>query len=204
MVGVVLGGTSLTEHYLAEFVEQCGCQPRHRSLDPVEPGGGLKRSVATMDAVVGEGSDSRAVFSKSEFFRRQLTPGAVAALLRNLSEDRPSGESRELSFTPMGGRYNDVSPQATAFVHREEKFLVEHVATTAADGPVTAARAAHAWAERSWRCVHDQASGGVYPNFPDLDLRDWKTAYYGDNYERLRQIKSIYDPEGVLNGPQSI
>ena len=40
----------------------------------------------------------------------------------------------------------------------------------------------------------EHASGGVYPNFPDLDLPDWKTAYYGANYERLRQIKSTYDP----------
>jgi FAD/FMN-containing dehydrogenase len=78
------------------------------------------------------------------------------------------------------------------------------VATTAPDASDSAARAALSWAERSWRCVHEQASGGVYPNFPDLDLRDWKMAYYGANYERLRQIKSIYDPDGVLNGPQSI
>ena len=204
MVGVVLGSMLQTEDYLAEFLEQCGGQPTHRSLDTVEAGGGLKRSVAKMDSVVLEGSDSRAVFSKSEFFRRPLTPGAVAALLRNLSEDRPSGESRELSFTPMGGRYNDVSPQATAFVHRAEQFLVEHVATTVADASDSAARAALSWAERSWRCLHEQASGGVYPNFPDLDLLDWRTAYYGVNYERLRQIKSIYDPDGVLNGPQSI
>ena len=89
-------------------------------------------------------------------------------------------------------------------MHREEQFLLEHVATTAGNGSDSAARAARSWAERSWRCVHAQASGGVYPNFPDPELPDWKTAYYGANYERLRHIKSIYDPDGVLNGPQSI
>jgi FAD/FMN-containing dehydrogenase len=102
----------------------------------------------------------------------------------------------------MGGTYNRVSPQATAFVHREEQFLVEHVATIAPDASDSEAAAARSWAQRSWDCLHEQASGGVYPNFPDLDLPDWKTAYYGANYDRLRQIKSVYDPDGVFNGPQ--
>jgi FAD/FMN-containing dehydrogenase len=204
MIGVVLGSTAEAENHLAELVERCGCPPTHRSLDAVPPGGGLKRTVARMDSVVTQASDTAAAFSKSEFFRRSLTREAIANLLSNLSEGRSSGDSRELSFTPMGGRYNRVPPQATAFVHREEQFLVEHVATVAPDAPDSAVRAARAWAQRSWQCVHGHASGGVYPNFPDLDLADWQTAYYGANYERLRQIKSTYDPHQVFRGPQSI
>ena len=203
-VGVVLGSTAQAEDQLAEFVERCSCRPTHRSLDAVPPGGGLKRAVAAMDSVVTETSDAAAPFSKSEFFRRPLSREVISNLLRTLAEGRSSGELRELSFTPMGGSYNSVPPQATAFVHREEQFLVEHVATIAPDAPDSAARAARSWAQRSWQCVHEQASGGVYPNFPDLDLPDWRMAYYGANYNRLRQIKSTYDPHGVFNGPQSI
>jgi FAD/FMN-containing dehydrogenase len=200
MVGVVLGSTAQAENYLAEFVERCGCPPAHRTLDAVPPGEGLKRAVVKLDSVVSEASDTAVTFSKSEFFRRPLTREALA----NLSEGQSSGESRELSFTPMGGSYNRVPPQSTAFVHREEQFLVEHVATIVPDAPDSAARTARSWTQRSWQCVHEHASGGVYPNFPDLDLPDWKTAYYGANYERLRQIKSTYDPHGVFSGPQSI
>jgi len=204
MVGVVLGRTAQAENYLAEFVERCGCPAARRTLDAVPPGEGLKRAVAKLDSVVSEASDTAATFSKSEFFRRPLTREAIANLLRNLSEGQSSGESRELSFTPMGGSYNRVPPQATAFVYREEQFLVEHVATIVRDASDSAARTARSWTQRSWQCVHEHASGGVYPNFPDLDLPDWKTAYYGPNYERLRQIKSTYDPHGVFSGPQSI
>ena len=204
MVGVVLGSTAQAEDHLAGFVERCGCRPAHRTWDAVPPGGGLKRAVAKMDSVVGEASDAAVMFSKSEFFRLPLTREAIANLLRNLLEGRSSRQSRELSFTPMGGSYNRVPPQATAFVHREEQFLVEHVAMVPPDAPASAARAARSWTHRSWQCVHEQASGGVYPNFPDLDLPDWRTAYYGANYERLRQIKSTYDPHGVFRGPQSI
>ena len=204
MVGVVVGRTAQAENHLAEFVKRCGCPPAHRTLDAVPPGEGLKRAVAKMDSVVSEASDTAVTFGKSEFFRRPLTREARADLLRNLSEGQSAGESRELSFTPMGGSYNRVPPQATAFVHREEQFLVEHVATIAPDAPDSAARAARSWTQRSWQCVHEDASGGVYPNFPDPDLPDWRTAYYGANYERLRQIKSIYDPRGVFSHPQSI
>ena len=47
---------------------------------------------------------------------------------------------------------------------------------------------------RSWATVHPHGSGRVYPNFPDPDLDEWDPSYYGHNYERLQQIKALYDP----------
>src|SRR5829696_1787342 len=65
-------------------------------------------------------------YSKSEFFRRPLPAEAIAALVKNLQEERVVGQSRELDFTPWGGAYNRVPADATAFVHREELFLLKH------------------------------------------------------------------------------
>jgi FAD/FMN-containing dehydrogenase len=44
----------------------------------------------------------------------------------------------------------------------------------------------------------------VYPNFPDPDLPDPGHAYYRDNYERLLNVKAIYDPDNVFNFQQSL
>jgi FAD/FMN-containing dehydrogenase len=41
-------------------------------------------------------------------------------------------------------------------------------------------------------------------NFPDPDLNDWPTAYYGDNYGRLAQVKTHYDRHRVFRYDQGI
>jgi hypothetical protein len=93
---------------------------------------------------------------------------------------------------------------ATAFAHREERFLLLHVAVVEPDAPATEREAARDWLARSWASVHPWGTGGVYPNFPDPDLEDWARAYHGTNLERLIFLKRKYDPEGFFRFHQSI
>lgn len=118
-------------------------------------------------------------YSRSEFFRQPLPPGALADLLGNLGPSGPPrpGDVREVTFTPWGGAYHRVPRDATAFVHRDELFLIEHVVRvprTAATQQISAARG---WLARSWSAVHPWGSGQVYPNFPDPELTGWAGAY---------------------------
>ncbi|WP_350275385.1 FAD-binding oxidoreductase [Kribbella sp. HUAS MG21] len=129
------------------------------------------------------GTEAGVVHSKSEFFQHPLPRDAVDRLLE---------AGCVLNFTPMGGAYNRVPAGATAFAHRAERFLLEHV------GPVRDA------VRRSWALAHPYASGHVYPNFPDLDLTDWAAAYHGANYPRLLSVKQKYDPDRVFHCPQTI
>jgi hypothetical protein len=94
----------------------------------------------------------------------------------------------------MGGAYNRVPEDATAFAHRHEAFLLEHVAPLAdAD-----------WVRRSWARAHPYGSGRVYPNFPDPGLPDPAAAYHAGRHARLTQIKRRYDPDRLLRFPQSL
>jgi FAD/FMN-containing dehydrogenase len=137
-----------------------------------------------LKASLSEGEpDDRVVHSKSEFFGSALPHDVVARLL---------DAGCELNFTPMGGAYNRVAVDATAFAHRTERFLLEHVSHDR-----DAVR-------RSWSTAHPHGSGHVYPNFPDPDLTDWPTAYHGTNYARLEAVKAEYDPENVFHFPQSL
>jgi hypothetical protein len=129
---------------------------------------------------------------RSEFFATAMSDSTLTSLLSQLAEPRATGR-RQLSFTAMGGAYNRVAEDATAFAHRGERFLLEHVAD-----------AADPWLDRSWATAHADGSGRCYPNFPDPALDDWATAYHGGNHSRLIAVKNAYDPHRFFDFPQAI
>jgi FAD binding domain/Berberine and berberine like len=129
---------------------------------------------------------------RSEFFTRPMRLSTIDALLSTLIDGEATGR-RQLTFTALGGAYNRVPDTATAFVHRRELFILEHIA-----------EAPSAWVDRSWEVAHVDGSGGVYPNFPDPQLNNWATAYHAGNYPRLAAAKKAYDPDRLFEFPQSI
>lgn len=133
----------------------------------------------------------RALRIRSEFFRTALPAPVLAGLLNGLGEPRDAGR-RQLTFTAMGGAYNRVATEATAFAHRGERFLLEHIGDPA-----------DPWVDASWATAHRAGSGRVYPNFPDPALEDAPSAYHAGNRSRLAEIKRVYDPERFFDFPQA-
>jgi FAD/FMN-containing dehydrogenase len=201
--GAMVAGESDTAERLEEFVDRARADPElaeraHASYRET------KRALSEIElAGAGAGEDGVA-FCRSEYFARPLAPEAIAALVRHLERERVPGEARELDFSPWGGAYNRVPEHATAFAHREHRFLLKHAAEVDADAPPAARDAARAWPARSWSLVHPWGSGRAYPNFPDPDLDAWPRAYHGANLERLVRVKAAYDPGEVFRFPQSI
>jgi hypothetical protein len=153
-----------------------------------------KRHLAERDADLTAESEPGPAFAKSEFFRAPLPADAIAVLVEHVGGEA-DGYTRELDFTPMGGAYNRVPADATAFVHRSERFLLKHEVVVS-DGSADAARR---WLARSWEIAHPWGSGGVYPNFPETDRAVLDPAYHGANRERLLRVKARYDPGGVFS-----
>ena len=199
--GAMLGGESETESLLGQLVARAGADPNSAFLEHAS-----YRATKRYLSEHGPGDDrpDGHQFSKSEYFRRPLPVEAVAALVGSLSEGRVAGQSRELDFTPWAGAYNRVSADASAFAHRDERFLLLHVAVVEPDATTAEREAARGWLARSWASVHPWGSGRVYPNFPDPDLEDWAWAYHGTNLERLVRIKGRYDPDNFFRFGQSL
>jgi FAD/FMN-containing dehydrogenase len=175
-----------TRELLREFVDRAGVDPMIE-LRPGLPFSRLKSTFADPPDL-----PERAVRIRSEFFSDTISDRTLASLLTQLGEPRASGR-RQLAFTAMGGAYNRVAEDATAFAHRSQRFLLEHVAEPA-----------DPWVDRSWATARADGSGRVYPNFPDLALDDWAAAYYAGNYPRLTAVKNAYDPHRLFDFPQAI
>jgi hypothetical protein len=153
---------------------------------------------------IARSSEPVSLFARSEFFRRALPRDAVAALLDAFTREPRPGQSRELDFMPWGGAYNRVRSDATAFVHREERFQIKHALVVEPDASTADEEAAHNQVARSWASVHPWGSGRVFQNFADPDLEDWAVSYYGPNLERLVRVKARYDPADVFHFGQSV
>ena len=209
LFGVMLGTRSDADGVLEEVVARVGSDPTSTFREQMS----FRETVeywgerASGDRVEGDppGRELRGSrFIRSEFFRRPLPPEVIGALLETLQRDRREGQSRELDFSPWGGAYNRVRPDATAFVHRDDRYWLKHAAEVDAGASDAEKEAAHDWAGRSWSLVHPFGTGRVFPNFPDPDLEDWPRAYFGPNLERLREVKARYDPQGLFRFRQSL
>ncbi len=60
------------------------------------------------------------------------------------------------------------------------------------------------WARRYWEALHPYSAGGAYVNFMMEEGDDRIKATYRDNYERLAEIKSKYDPANFFRVNQNI
>jgi FAD/FMN-containing dehydrogenase len=205
--GAVLDQESIARAALDEFIADVGAAPTGANYAP-GPYREIKRYLAEYDVSSGKRRpverEPGHSYSKSEFFRRDLPADVIAELLARLEDGRRQRETRVLDFTPWGGAYNRVPAEATAFAHRAERFLLKHEVVVDASASEAERQAASRWLSRSWALVHPCGSGGVYSNFPDPELEDWDRAYHGANLDRLRRVKTTYDPGNVFRFDQSI
>ena len=142
---------------------------------------------------------------RSRLFGSSLSASAIDEVLTAFEADRRAGHLRAIHGAGLfGGKVNEVAADATAFVHRTAEVSLSF-ATGLPTGAPTAADhdAAVAWAAAGFG-VLSRYSGETYQNFVDPYLADWKTAYYGANYDRLVRVKRAYDPYRFFDFPQAI
>ena len=107
-----------------------------------------------------------------------------------------------VQFRVLGGAMARVSPSATAFAHRNAKYLVLVVGMWPEGAEQ---RPTHqAWTENLWDTIRLDANG-VYSNFVAEEGRERiRDAYPNETYARLAAVKAKYDPENVFTFNQNI
>ncbi len=125
----------------------------------------------------------------------ELNDGAIAVILEHQAK-----KMSPLSFLPIfpfGGAYRTADHEETAFGgDRETRYVVNISATAMSPKDYEAERT---WSQSFWAALVEHADGvGSYVNFMTEYEEDRIRASYGDKYERLQQIKAIYDPDNVF------
>ncbi len=60
------------------------------------------------------------------------------------------------------------------------------------------------WSKNYWDDLHPHSAGGAYVNFMMEEGEDRVKATYGENYERLAEVKAKYDPGNFFRVNQNI
>ena len=107
----------------------------------------------------------------------------------------------EIFFGAIGGATMQPAPDSAAYAHRDARFVMNvHGRWT---DPADDERCIR-WARDYFKASAPFASSGVYVNFLTADEGDRVKAAYGQNYDRLAQIKRKYDPTNLFSTNQNI
>ncbi|OIK11216.1 dehydrogenase [Bacillus sp. MUM 116] len=140
-----------------------------------------------------------ALLKRSGSFLNTPFPKEAISKMKQLLANAPN-ENSSIWHQSLGGAAGRVAPNATAFYYRKAIIAQEYLATWKdPDDEEINIR----WIEELRRALSPYTTGD-YVNWPDRIIRNWPTAYYGENFNRLREVKTKYDPFNLFNFPQSI
>ena len=99
------------------------------------------------------------------------------------------------------GAAQRVAKDATAWTYRDARFV--HVIHAEYTDPAETEQH-RAWVREYWEALHPHSAGGAYVNFLMDEGEDRVAASYGDNYQRLVDVKKKYDPTNLFRMNQNI
>jgi FAD/FMN-containing dehydrogenase len=108
----------------------------------------------------------------------------------------------DILIQQLGGRIGEPAPAATAYPHRDAGFVATFGGR--AERPAQDEECV-AWARECHAQLGEHGAAGVYLNFLAHDEgEDRLRAAFGENAERLRQIKKRFDPENFFRRNHNI
>ena len=132
-------------------------------------------------------------------FVRELPDKAIEAHLEHAVRV-PCVESGTFLF-PIDGACHRVPRGGTAFAHRDVPFST--VIAGAWPDPADNAQNMR-WVREYYEALRPHSEEGGYVNFMSGDDQSRVRVNYGDNYERLVQIKARYDPANLFHMNQNL
>jgi FAD/FMN-containing dehydrogenase len=175
-------------------------QPLREFADPLLDLSGLMPYTVLQTAFDPFFSRGAYYYFKSMYFD-ELSDSTLDTLIE-IAATRPS-PSAMMALWHIGGAMGRVPEDATAFGNRSAEYMFSF--DTAWIDPSASDRCI-AWSRTSWESLRQLSTGGLYLNFGGFgeEKNALARAGYGANYDRLVQIKTIYDPGNLFRVNQNI
>ncbi|HEX4444786.1 MAG TPA: FAD-binding protein [Galbitalea sp.] len=175
-----------THTYHDAMMSYAGCANLPVAQCTTAPGGKLVReSFGATSHIAYEKLDGSGI--------QQIIERVVAA--KSIPGVREAG----ISMDALGGVVSRLAPDATAFPHRIAIASIQYTATFP-DGTDPVPLDAYV---RGFRAAMQPHWGdGAYVNYSDATLSDPAQSYFAGNAERLKAVRSKYDPTGFFAQPQ--
>ncbi|AEF41042.1 FAD-binding oxidoreductase [Hoyosella subflava] len=92
----------------------------------------------------------------------------------------------------------------TAYVHRGMSTLLRPTTVWPNDAPASVGNDLNQWTDAVIAAIAPHTPDESYQNFPNRALTNWEQQYYAENFDRLVDVKTSYDPNDVFRNEQSI
>jgi hypothetical protein len=132
-------------------------------------------------------------------FVNELSDEAIAAHAEHGAK-LPTMQST-MHLYPIDGAAHDVGPDETAWAYRGARWGSVMVGV---DPDPANAEELRRWTVDYWEALHPFSAGGAYVNMMMEEGQERVQASYGQNYDRLAQIKAKYDPDNLFHVNQNI
>ncbi len=127
-------------------------------------------------------------------------PDEAISVHEKFGAELPTGHST-MHLYPIDGAAARVTEDATPFAYRNGGWAGVIVGV---DPDPSNAELITDWATSYWKELHPTSAGGAYVNFMMEEGDDRIRTSYRGNYQRLAEIKAVYDPENLFHINQNI
>lgn len=145
-----------------------------------------------------------AMSGSSDIFNQAIPAQGISRLLQAIRQRHQQGGRGGVMLTAMGGAIQKLPHHDSAFAHRRALLSAQYLMSGPVGSPEALMADGARWVNQMRSVMKSWSSGGAYLNYTDALLKDWPTAYYGDHYARLQQIKMLYDAGQLFQGRQHI
>ncbi|XP_004233147.1 berberine bridge enzyme-like 28 [Solanum lycopersicum] len=156
---------------------------------------------------------------KSDYVQHPISIYGLEGMWKLLNQLAVENSGAELQFSPYGGKLSDISESEIPFPHRAGNiFTIEYGVYWSR---IENSQRNIAWIRKLYEYMGKYVSKSpraAYLNYRDLDLgmnningntsyeqaRVWGVKYFNNNFDRLVQVKTKFDPTNFFRNQQSI